>query len=153
MPSSSLQGLRKLHGLACKRRFSTFYDLLLTETPQSKSSSREVDRIYLNTMSLFSFDVDAEIENLTARTKVRAKCVLRAVTKHLTLKEDQCHPAPVAQSRLPLLTSKSSRRSGVPARTPSSLHFTLASTPPLRTKKEHPSSTAATGSLFSCCSL
>lgn len=64
-----------------------FEEFLFTETPQIKSSSLPVKKIYLNRRSLFSFDV-ADYKGLsTPRTIASSQRVVQLVTKQFALGE------------------------------------------------------------------
>lgn len=124
-----LQELRELHHSACEKHPSIFDEFLLTESPQTKSCSLPVRKIYLNTLSRFSIKVADEKVILTARDKARAQLAMRAVAKRFASGEEQAIPAAVAERSPSASTTEESRRLRVRNSTKCGrLRFGLAST-------------------------
>lgn len=78
---SSLQKLKDIHSIACDKHPLSFKFFLLNKM-QTKISSLQVRKMYLDTVRLFSYDPAAKKETLGARAKTRAQRVVCAVIKH-----------------------------------------------------------------------
>lgn len=84
----------------------SFDEFLLTETPLMKPFLLPVKKIYLNTVSLLSYDTEDENRALAAGSKFRTQRVVYADRKYFSPREEIMRFGAGSRKKSPTLRSK-----------------------------------------------